>query len=78
MGVDTPEPPKPYQSTPVPWKGRNDNPLMVSYDDIFNRALAIDQNSHLPFDLMGNLGEISGYFGVDDLPWRDLSSIYTL
>jgi hypothetical protein len=51
---------------------------MVSYDDVFDDALAVDQNSHLPFNLMGNLGEISGYFGVDDLLGGDPSSIGTL
>lgn len=51
---------------------------MVSHDDVFDNALAVDQNSYLSIDLMGNLREISGYFGVDDLLWGDPSSIYTL
>ena len=76
--MDTPEPPKPYQPTPVPWKGRNDNPLMVSYDDIFDNALPVDQNSDLSLDLMGYIGEIAGYFGVDDLLGGDSSAIYSL
>ncbi len=62
----------------MPWQRWNDNPLMVSHDDVFDDALAVDQNSHLPFDLMGNLGEISCYFGVDDLLWGNPSSICTL
>ncbi len=51
---------------------------MVSYDDVFDNALTVDQNSYLSFDLMGNLGEISGYFRVDDSLGGDPSSIYTL
>ena len=78
MGVDAPKASKPYQPTPVPFKRRNDNPLMVSYDDVFDNALAIDQNSDLSLDLMGYIGEISGYFGVDDFLRRDSSSIYAL
>ena len=76
--MDTPESSEPYQPTPVPWKGRNENSLVVSHDDVFDIALAVDQNSDLSLDLMGNFGEVSGYFGVNDLPGRDSPSIYTL
>ncbi len=78
MGMDTPESSKPEQSPPISRQGWDDDPLMVSYDDVFDNALAVDQNSYLSFDLMGNFGEISGYFGGNDLLWGDPSSIYTL
>lgn len=78
MGMDAPESPKPQHSPPMPWQRRNDNPLMISYNDVFDNSLAVDQNSYLSFDLLGNFREIPSYFGVDDLLGRDPSSIYTL
>ena len=78
MGMDAPESPKPQYPPPIPWQGWNNNPLMISYNDVFDNALAVDQNSYLSFDLLGNLREIPGYFGVDDLLGGNPSSIYTL
>jgi hypothetical protein len=51
---------------------------MVSYNDVFNDALAVNQDSDLPCDLMGNFGEISRYLWADDLLRGDPSSIYAL
>jgi hypothetical protein len=51
---------------------------MISYDDIFDNALAVDENSYLSFDFLGNLREISGYFRADDLLGGNPSSIYAL
>ena len=78
MGMDAPEAPKPQQPLPIPGQGWNDDPLMISYDDVFDNPLAVDQNSYLSLELLGNLGKISGYLRCDDLLWRDPSSIYTL